>query len=425
MMNTPDRRALLLLCFPARSGGRESAAPLSMAEWRQIGSRLRAAGLSSPGELLEVRPQFWAATGLADAEIARVRALLERGAALDEELQRLAERELRVVTSADLEYPTHLRLRLRGSAPPVLFAAGDWSLLDQPALAIVGSRDVDAEGEAFTRGVAERCVRDGLAVITGGARGVDQLAMRAALEAGGAVVGVAAGDLEKTVRTPDTQNWLAVGQLLLLSPFHPRTSFTVGNAMSRNKVVYALAKYGLVVSSAHGHGGTWAGASEVRRHGWVPLFVRDGAVIPDGNRELLRPAAIAFPSLERIGDEPLPAWLARRSAASASDAPVSWPASGPEAGDDLLPVVWPRLAGYLTVPRSLPEITEAFHLTPSQVRAWLQRAEVEGCVSRIAGPPRRYQAVLQPPLQARLFEGSVEHEADGFPESVPPGRDSD
>ncbi len=57
-------------------------------------------------------------------------------------------------------------------------------------MAIVGSRNVDAQGEDFTREVAAWCARGRMAVVSGGARGVDQTAMQSALDAGGHVIGV-------------------------------------------------------------------------------------------------------------------------------------------------------------------------------------------------------------------------------------------
>src|SRR5438093_1180360 len=84
-------------------------------------------------------------------------------------------------------------------------------------------------------------------------------------------------------------------------------------------------------------------------------------------RELLRPGALPFPSLEAIGDEPLAAWLARRAAPAASAY------DGTEAVGDLFPVLWPRLAGFLRTPRRLEEIAGAFQLVPEQVEAWLRR----------------------------------------------------
>ena len=42
---------------------------------------------------------------------------------------------------------------------------------------------------------------------------------------------------------------IADDRLLLISPYHPEARFTVGTAMARNKLIYALADYGLVVSA--------------------------------------------------------------------------------------------------------------------------------------------------------------------------------
>src|SRR5207249_2134010 len=110
----------------------------------------------------------------------------------------------------------------------------------------------------------------------------------------------------------------------------------------------------------------------VLRHGWVPLFVRAGASVPDGNRELLRPAARPFPALAELGDEPLPAWLARHSGAIADWGAVSSPQPNPKSkirnpkSEDLFLVVWPRLAGILQSPRAADQIAAAFHLTIDQ-----------------------------------------------------------
>jgi DNA processing protein len=385
-----DARVLLLLCSRLPDARTAEVAPLSIAEWQRIGSALREAGLQRPGALLEVGPEFWEATGLPTVETQRLRCLLERGPALEAELERLEALGIRGITKAEEQYPERLRARLRGQSPPVIFAVGEWALLDRPALAIVGSRGVDAAGDAFAKGVAQRCARDGLTVVTGGARGVDRAAMQAALEAGGAVVAVMAGDLERTARASETRLWLDEGRLLLLSHHHPRVGFSIAAAMERNKVIYALAEYGLVVASAQGQGGTWAGAREVQRHGWVPLFVRDAPSVPDGNRELLRPGALPFPALEVIGDEPLPSWLACRAASVPRN-------SAAEPVGELFSLIWPRLATFLRTPRRLREVAEAFQLVPEQAEAWLRRAVASGHVEvepateplyRMPKPPR-------------------------------------
>ena len=47
------------------------------------------------------------------------------------------------------------------------------------------------------------------------------------------------------------------GQLVLASPYDPSAGFNVGNAMQRNKFIYALADAALVVNSDLNRGGTW------------------------------------------------------------------------------------------------------------------------------------------------------------------------
>jgi len=87
------------------------------------------------------------------------------------------------------------------------------------------------------------------------------------------------------------------GQLVLLTPYAPTAGFSVGAAMGRNKVIYGLADFAVVVSSDYQAGGTWAGAVEALKAGWCPLFARDGANVPKGNRELFKLGAA------RLADE--------------------------------------------------------------------------------------------------------------------------
>jgi predicted Rossmann fold nucleotide-binding protein DprA/Smf involved in DNA uptake len=66
--------------------------------------------------------------------------------------------------------------------------------------------------------------------------------------------------------------------------------------MGRNKLIYAMADYGLVVSAEYKKGGTWAGAiEELNRDNSRPVFVRTGNNAPLGNNKLLDCGAIAWP----------------------------------------------------------------------------------------------------------------------------------
>lgn len=80
-------------------------------------------------------------------------------------------------------------------------------------------------------------------------------------------------------------------------------------AMARNKLIYALADFALVVASDAGKGGTWAGAEEALKAGWVPVFVVDRPDAPEGNRLLIKRGAIPFPALFGDSQSSLGRWL--------------------------------------------------------------------------------------------------------------------
>jgi predicted Rossmann fold nucleotide-binding protein DprA/Smf involved in DNA uptake len=169
-------------------------------------------------------------------------------------------------------------------------------------IAIVGSREADAEAVAFTERLAGATARGGDAVVSGGARGIDVTAMRAAFAANGRVVGVLPEGVERRLREGDTRTAVASGQAVLVSPYHPGAAFSAGAAMGRNKIVYALSDVAVVVSSASGSGGTWAGAVEAIKADWVPVLIRDTPDAPTGNRALLDLGGVSFPAAALTDD---------------------------------------------------------------------------------------------------------------------------
>ncbi|MDH7484923.1 MAG: DNA-processing protein DprA [Anaerolineae bacterium] len=289
----PDSESIALLCIQLPKAGDES--PLGPKEWHVLAERLAGAGLS-PACLLDYPAgELAEKLGMPAREAERLARLLERRQQLAAELERLERLGIWLLTLADEGYPARWRERLGPGAPPVLFGTGEMALLEAGGLAIVGSRNVDEAGWEFAQEIARRCACCGLTVVSGGARGVDSAAMSAAVEAGGTAVGVLAHALESALRESAVRQAVTEGTMALVTPYHPRAPFSAGNAMARNKLIYALADYALVVASDMGKGGTWSGASEALRKRLVPLFVRDGPDVPVGNRGLLAQGGISFP----------------------------------------------------------------------------------------------------------------------------------
>jgi predicted Rossmann fold nucleotide-binding protein DprA/Smf involved in DNA uptake len=309
-IRTPDGQALLLLCSHLGLSKDDVSSPLTLKEWNPLARTIQVSGLKRPGALLGLSAaDIQAEVGLSPEESSRLARLLERSGALAIELERLESLGIQATTRADETYPIRLKQRLRESAPAVIFFAGNFELLGQPGLAVVGSRHLDQTGQECAQFVGNACGLSGLVLYSGGAKGVDSISMQAALEERGTAVGLLADSLERAVRVPVQRQALQRGDLCLATPYHPNAGFSVGAAMGRNRLIYALADYALVVASDAEKGGTWAGATEALKAGWLPVFILEHALMPEGNRLLLQKGGLQFPYPFPHHYSKLPAWL--------------------------------------------------------------------------------------------------------------------
>lgn len=282
-----DGQAIVLLCSTLAVTREATPRPLTPKEWSSLASSIHESELRTPSALFGLEAAGIAESlGVSPDAAHRIAELLARGGQLAIEVERLNARGIWIITRADDGYPPLYRSRLKATAPPVLFGVGDPSALVRRSVAVVGSRDADEAGLTFATAVGRGCARTGLAVVSGGARGIDSAAMLAAADAGGVSVGIVAQALEQAARRPDLRAHLAEGQLTLMAAQHPSAGFSVGAAMGRNRLIYALAEAAVVVASGE-TGGTRAGALENLKAGWVPLFVRQEPDSPSVNRELL------------------------------------------------------------------------------------------------------------------------------------------
>lgn len=248
-----------------------------------------------PGDLLK-NDHTVEASNETGIERQRLKSLINRGANLGFAVEEWQRSGIWIISRSDDDYPSRLKKHLKDKAPPLLYGAGDRRLLKGGGIGIVGSRNVDQQGEEFTRKVAELCAMNQMPVVSGGARGVDQISMNASLEAGGETIGIVADDLLRKSVARNARYAIAEERLLLISPYHPNARFTVGTAMGRNKLIYAMADYGLVVSAEHKKGGTWTGAEEeLKRNNSKPVFVRIEENTPSGNKKLLDLGAVPWP----------------------------------------------------------------------------------------------------------------------------------
>jgi predicted Rossmann fold nucleotide-binding protein DprA/Smf involved in DNA uptake len=427
---SPNTQAILLLTAPLIVG-RKSEAPdlLTPGEYKRIARHLLEAQ-RQPADLLgpDADDVLGSCRPLLDTD--RARRLLDRGFLLSQALERWNQRAIWVVSRADSGYPRRLKARLRDDSPPVLYGCGDPAILDTGGLAVVGSRNVDEALLDYTEGVGELTARAAKTLVSGGAKGVDQAAMRGALAAGGQATGVLADRLERTAMNRDHRNLLLDDRLVLVSPYDPGAGFNVGHAMQRNKLIYALADAALIVNADVGKGGTRAGAVEqLEKLRFVPVYVRstgapsqgldalraqgarpwpnpedeDGmaAVLQEGRdskppptRQVGLPLEASEPYGENAGriDEPViaeavqePAMERRESMATPTGHCTEMQANPAEV---LFATVRELLLALLAKPHSEAEVSEVLQVSKVQAREWLSRMADEGVLKKLKKPVR-------------------------------------
>ncbi|MEO8635550.1 MAG: DNA-processing protein DprA [Gemmatimonadales bacterium] len=201
--------------------------------------------LSAPFEFLGTVPGISraAATAISAATPAAGEALLAQVEAMG----------AHALLPADPDFPS--MLREIPDPPALLFAVGDLSLLTRPAVAIVGSRDHSTYGGAVCRMIAEAAAGAGVVVVSGMARGLDAIAHRAALDVGGATIGVLGNGLGVIYPAANRELYGAVERDgLLLTEFPPGERPGVGAFPRRNRLISGLARVTVVIEAATASG---------------------------------------------------------------------------------------------------------------------------------------------------------------------------
>lgn len=416
-----NTQAILLLTAPLIVGGNRTAPDLlTPGEYKCLARHLLNMQ-RQPADLLsaETMELLRSCQMIIDGE--RLQRLLGRGFLLSQAVEHWQARAIWIVSRADADYPRRLKLRLKEDAPAVLYGCGDLNILKTSGLAVVGSRHVGEDLINYAVDIGHLSARAGKTLVSGGAKGIDQAAMRGALDAGGKASGVLGDSLEKTAMNREQRNLLMEGQLLLLSPYDPSAGFNVGHAMQRNKLIYALADAALVVNSDLNQGGTWAGATEqLDKLRWIPVYVRSTGAIGEGLHVLRQKGALPWPNpqdpdtfsalfdgvlankpeitaqagftsldppstLLKLSNLPLEQPLEPEN--KVAEPTQSEPQPSPNPADLLFATVRELVRNMKTL-KTEAEVATDFNVSKSQMREWLQRLVEEGLLEKHHKPLR-------------------------------------
>jgi len=409
---SPNTQAILLLTAPLITGrGEHSKELLTASEYAKLARFLYHK---------ECQPADLIAAGASELVLElgkivngdRLNRLVARGFLLSQAIERWQARSIWVVSRSDGCYPARLKERLKDLAPPVLYGCGDSRILNTGGLSVVGSRNAESTVlESATR-IGELAARAEQTIVSGGARGVDQAAMSGALEAGGNAAGVLADSLERTALNRDHRNYLRDGQLVLVSPYDPQAGFNIGNAMQRNKLIYALADAALVVQSDYGKGGTWAGAIEqLEKLRLVPVYTLPHAQQNAAFESLEKKGAFTWPNPRTPEEfrEALAGAIIQRSPSNTEQLSFSGDngnqsdkltdeqkepetlseedTSGIPPSDQLFATV-KTLLERLDLPKTDKEIANELKVKTGQAKEWIKRLVKEGTLQKLSKPTR-------------------------------------
>lgn len=262
-MNALERGFLLL----SSHLGDPERKPLTAAQLRTLAERMKSAEV--PPEERELGEDDLTALGYSRGMARQITELLAAEAPLEYYIQRGKRFGCIPVTRVTGSYPVILRQRLGPDSPGCLWTKGDLSILNTPAVALVGSRELAEPNRGFAEEVGRQAALQGLTLVSGNARGADRAAQNACLAAGGRVISIVADELAKhSLR----ENVLYISEEDFDAPFSSQ------RALRRNRCIHALGRMVFVAQSDLGKGGTWDGTVKNLRFGWSPVACfRDGS----------------------------------------------------------------------------------------------------------------------------------------------------
>lgn len=228
-----------------------------------------------PCELWEATAKELTDLGLS-ANVAHQTVAFRNSLDLDEEYSKLGKAGIRIVTDGDDEYPWLLKQAI--NYPRAILVKGKLQGYDH-AVAIVGSRRATALGKAFSFEIAEALGQEGVAVVSGAARGIDTAAHWGAVEAGGITFGILGCGLDVIYPPENRKLFREIEQHgALISEYPPGTAPLPMNFPARNRIVAGMCQ-GIVVVEAGERSGALITADFALEYG------RDVFAVPGNSKQ--------------------------------------------------------------------------------------------------------------------------------------------
>jgi predicted Rossmann fold nucleotide-binding protein DprA/Smf involved in DNA uptake len=283
--------ATMLLVGSMAAEKEELVKPLNLAEYYRLRAGEAIRDLGGLGALIGMDVSgIKKAFGIDESGAYRICVLMNRVMPLSYALERFAETGISIVTIDEDTYPKRLLSRLGDKAPPMLYVCGELKLADGPCAAIAG----EAAGEAadIINVLSARASGEGVALATGDEPGAGRAAEDAMLKNSGKLILCMAGAMSERIYQAGVSEMIVDRRALALSSAHPDALHTHPRAMERNRCLYALANFAIIMKMRQEKGAAWEGARAALNCGWIEkVYAWEHPSSPAGRRLIKRGAA--------------------------------------------------------------------------------------------------------------------------------------
>ncbi|MBN8847756.1 MAG: DNA-processing protein DprA [Sphingomonas sp.] len=294
---------------------------------------------------------------------------------IEREMKQVAGLGARYLFLGDPDYPP-LLAELE-NAPPAIIVRGDGALARRPTIAIVGARNASAAACRFARELAHDLAREGAAVVSGLARGIDTAAH---MGAGPATIAVIAGGIDVAYPPENAalQERIAT-EALLIAEMPPGTEPRARHFPHRNRIIAGIAAATVVVEAAP-KSGSLITARLAGEAGREVMAVPGSPLDPraQGCNLLIREGAILVQNAADVLEQVRP--IDPRSVRAPG---VSFGSAPPADADDAARCAVSGLLG--PVPVAVDELVRQSGLVPAVVQIVLLELELAGRLERHAG----------------------------------------
>ena len=318
--------------------------------------------------------------------------------------KRCAQLGYAILTMEHPDYP--LRLKRIADPPLVIYVWGDLSGIDdEPCIAMVGTRSATRYGEEIASTLSRQLAAAGMTIVSGCAKGIDILAHKGALLAGGKTVGVLGCGIDIPYLMENASTREAISKNgAVISEYPPGSPAAPYNFPVRNRLISALSLGTIVVEAGEKSGSLITarlageqgkdvfaipGSLLSKYSAGANRLIKDGAKPISGASDVVLEYIYDYP--EKLNVKALKAHFEYNNSVPASDAPEYRVEKPPRELSGISPECKALYDVIPDEPTGIDALSEITKLPTYRLLPILTELEIEGFVRMTAG--KRYEKI--------------------------------